>query len=708
MSSLLYFWNVLNSSAVRDNPDARLQHFKTFFAASSDNALPVTAPAWLTVALMGVCDVWSVIRKLAARSVAQAVDPLRVGGCATIRFMDFVSLAAKHSWFHTDGFLLLGIELWRDDNADALRVGDKILTAEEKVQFTLQLVIPFALHSMPSIREASRVLLKSLAKDSLIKKTLTACLLTSLKRALVDVCSSEADIEGSLALAMDFPDLHRVLLAAEAAKQMPLASHSAASVRQLFADFLSVDRKHGIREVEGLLGASLSEFLSGASACDWKRVETLLMAFNAQITGYCNSTRISRKNVEESHGAAACKLLCYFVEASAASVFEVRRMAQQIVPIYCQFLVRRHSAAFITNILMPSTNSQTRQKLVWYLMLKKVVAENSEAVEFRSIADDVNHAVSSLVRMELLCPIQRVIVSCYSSAHRCLATSSDWEVLLADATAAQTACRYAMDFALVSPNAPSAIHLWAAAVPSFVSEPHLQLIVIEAIRVAVLAEGTLRQQFQFSINKDLRAPCIMDGGDGVVEGFFWLHSAVPSLPLVAKSYTCHFANASMQRNQHVDPHQLNDSQLKKPEVPFESLKELFSSFIISPNIEPRIVIALYDLLLDAYAQGACTMVFAVKTIVSRLNMLHGFEWMAVAALMGQGDGVEVSRKKSSGNSFDDSDDDETVSGLNCKDEVTSVRRPLCRLAAAANSGAVRDELRRIGCSVEAVHFLTSV
>jgi hypothetical protein len=723
MANLLCHWEAVQSSA--NDADARLAAFRKFFL---DSSCPASSSGWLSLALRGVQDVWSVIRKLCVSSLVHQLQAIRASGSSAmpLRYMHLVQLAraSKKSWFCSDGFLLLTKEITMPcsgaggSSSNPLRMCDCILSEDERVQLTVTHVLELVTHEQLQVRKSAIETVALLCKEPLVDRIMISVVPSKLRQGL-SKDSSISTLEGLLELVLIFPSLHLSVMNSHVVDGLSLASHEAATVRQRFADFIA--KAHGdnidatIELLSPLLGCDDDEVLE-----NWKRVETLMMALQDQLTSVVRTRpgELSPPQLTKApaHSPQPQNVFPRLLQASTCSKFEIRRMGEQVIPLYCQYVIHREHPGLLVPLLLSASLKPVHERLCWFLMLRRVVATFVSATspalvrESKSVVSDIDAALLFHIDVKTPCisPITRIILSCYGPhTFRRLATQADWESVLEDTRATELACRYAPDFALVSPVAIFIVELWVRELCNEQAPPHIQLLLLEAIKNLIASVDSPHSLLMFTSRADLRAPCLLDGGDDVPEGFLWLHSMLPSLPKGKKLFECALISCDHEEGFTDDiaaigtndidvtfDHSINVSDsLSLPTLPLHVrvLHPLFDGLLRSKLVEPCVVTVMVSILTDLYRRGFVGLDSTLAWLVGRLDGCYGrSNWV--------GDVVSLTSPKSfqvthASNSFDDSDDDDemSVAGANSSSEIQHAKEFFRIVAESAFKCISREE-----------------
>ncbi|CUG93409.1 Hypothetical protein, putative [Bodo saltans] len=675
-------WKTIYETA--NNADARFVAFKNFFA---DPELP-NSSSWLGIGLQGVQDVWSVIRKFCVGSIANQFHKMMRSNDASmtipLRFMHFVQLsrAAKKSWFSADGLLLLTKELSK--SRDGRRLIDVILSESERVQLGMTHVLELVVHEQLQVRTCAIEVIAQLCEESAVMHTILSVVPFKIRCGLSGD-SPIAVMEGLLELVLFFPTLHASIMDAQRAVGLRLASHEAATVRQRFADFIAKAHGANIMTTIDLLFSPLGS--DAETTKQWMQVETLLMALQSQLTSiaYDNATELfPRRAVENSIDPES--VLLRLLRASACEKFEVRRMGEQVLPLYCQYLVHREPPKSIVPLLLSELLKGARERLCWFLMLRRVVSSFLQlvpayAISAKTVVEEIDAALMFHVNSEQfhVAPLVRIMLACYGPHFlRRLATQADWDSALTDPSSSSMASRYAPDFALLSSVSVFVVEHWVHKLIQKSTPSHEQLLLLEAIRNLIANGNTQHGLLLFTSRDDFRPPSLLDGGDDVPEGFTWLHGMLPNLPKRTKSYSCNIvgdrslevttANAELQELLDVSIN-VNPSDHQTLPLSVNKLYPLFDTLLMEPAVEPRVVTVLSSILADLYRRNAVELANIHRWVILRLDTLYGrASWVQSAA-------STCAPSKKASNSFDDSDEDDeaSVAGANASTELRQAR-----------------------------------
>lgn len=711
-SHLRQWWDQLHSPKLQADPDARLAFYKNFFATTNssltgDSKLSINSGPWIHIALRGVGDVWSVIRK---HSVAQLVATLRKvcsddreSGCRVLRFMTLTSMMKPSSnsipretivpWFRCDGFLQLIRELLKGGEQ---RLSDRLFSEAEQTSIHLNYVIPMAFHDQLAVRTLAVTIVKEHFVESFTSRSLLQSVLPATVRrflfALSD--SSDAQVEGSISLVLAVPPLHDWFVGQGESLVNGLAGHNAATVRQLCADVLSLPRKNGIQDTLGMLTKALA---SADEKSSWKKAETLLMALHAQLMGYCQ--QVDKMDLKESPDIASpttptqtkginiLNFLTTLLNATKSDQFEVRRMATQTVPLFCQYVVRRHNSGVVFDVVNNFHGESEVTKLVaWFTAVKYFVAQRQGRSD---VAADIEQTVRAFTVTHTIDPCAKIILRTYFEKH--LPNELEAWHLALESESRAFACRFAMDYAATSVAPTQIAALWVNIFRH--SESHTQLQLIEALRVALLPEGASRSLFAFAHRQDMKAPCLVDGGDDVPEAFHWLHckGSETRYPITIRR------KAMLPHHEHhLDP---NSSTIERNHDDSTALFHvvqgvLFHDILINDSLELKVVTAIFSLLLDFYRLKECDARFAIDCAIRRLDSRYP-RWECSSEPECNPQSVKLTT-----NSFDDSDtdesDEESVAGINRKVEIEKIREHLLYgLFPRAPSREVCNELAHV-------------
>lgn len=715
---LLAHWRVVQSCP--NDPDARLSAFKQFFSASVESCDAFVSDSWLSLALRGVADVWSVIRKLSVASIVQQLQQLRRLDHAApipLRFMHLVQLAraAKQSWFCADGFLLLIKELAKPlkiaNECSPLRLCDCILSEDERVQLAVTHILDFVTHEQLQVRMNAIETIALLREEPLVDRILLSVMPPRLRLGL-SMDAPVSTLEGLLELVLRYPSLHNFVMELQSIEGLPLASHEAATVRQSFADFVA--KAHG-EDVAATVGLLLP-LLGGSDEVIlemWARIETLLMSLQCQLRDiictharellHASSSKYKRDSPRPQN------VLPRLLQASTCSKFEIRRMGEQVVPLYCQYIAHREPPEALLPLLLSAALKPVHERLCWFLMQRRVVATfvQSTSPMFvltgKAVVSEIDAALVSQIdpNRSHIPPIVRIILTCYGPrTFRRLATQSDWESALRDPSSSELSIRYAPDFALVSPVAIFIVEHWVRELCNESVACHVQLLLLEAIKNLIASASSSHVMLLFSSRADFRAPSLLDGGDDIPEGFAWLHGMLPVLPRGTKLFDCELVGGADKTTTADDlkvvcceevaaslDHSINSSTDTSalPSLPLNVsvLNPLFQNLLVSKIVEPRVVSVLTTILVDLYRRDSIDLVCALRWLLGRLDSLYGrANWILQVVCLGS---PQHAGKKAQSNSFDDSDDEEetNVTGANVASEIQRVKDVFVVISAAA-------------------------
>jgi hypothetical protein len=687
VENALSHWKAIHENS--KNADARLAAYKSFFADPEIGG----SNSWLGLALLGVQDVWSVIRKLSVASLASQFRRMRQLNSnlkdLPLRFMHLVQLSrvAKKSWFAADGLLLLVRELSRPEVSEC-RLIDQVLCESERVQFTMTHVLELATHDQLHVRTSAIEVLVQLCQEPAVNDTIISIVPIKLRQNLT-LGSSISTIEGLLELVVFFPTLYGGVLESQRTAGLALASHEAATVRQRFADFIAKAHGVGIGTTVELL-FPLLERDSDISE-QWMRVETLLMTLQTQLTSVINQNAkelFFERLVDSSRDPES--VLLRLLRAAVSAKFEVRRMGEQVVPLYCQYLVHREPPTVIVPLLLSELLKHARERLCWFLMLRRVVSSFLQqlpmyTVTAKSVVGEIDKALMFHIGADQsrASPLVRIMLACYGPHYfRRLATQADWHCALSDASASSITSRYAPDFALLSSVSVFVAESWVLKLVQKTTPSYEQLLLLEAIRNLIAPANTQHGLLLFTSRDDFRPPSLLDGGDDVPDGFTWLHGMLPILPKRLKSYSCDVVGGLTVEDTagNAEPQEVldlsindnpSDSQLQSLPLSVQIFHPLFDSLLAEPTAEPRVVTVIFSILADLYYRRSVELTTTLRWMFRRLDTLYGRALWVQNAVASASTNKPASKQSS--NSFDDSDDDDEM-GVAGANTATEIRR----------------------------------
>eukprot|EP00796_Vickermania_ingenoplastis_P005171 gene5171-3719_t len=663
----------------------------------------------LAALAVGAVDPWSRIRKAAITAIETVLFTL----CETLpselrgHVQSFLNelpekyRTSKH-WYEKEGLLhllTLSINLW---------IIDKDFCSVVTHSITL---LSLCAAELP-VREAAATLLQKITSKE-------PDLLYSVEKQLFDHFESAGEDESEHAI----HSLEGHLIALEKLRStsvaefsddqlsalLKLGAHSAASVRLYVAEILRPPS-------ELLFGLILQEIVEGFSSrageCPlqkWKYYETIMMVLNNHLMYYLEVRCISfsrclthfRNPQLYSVRIVASEVVVSLLRGIDSKVFEMKRIATQVLPLFVQFYIRHvgsvnelcilyrslanHRDACTRGTLKELFDQHTLPLMWWYLAIFVTVRHNS----LRKLDKDVlcqnlklklytgilkSNAATAHIALMIMCTY--FPDWCSRAIFSEMLKDSSWRSILQ--RNGRKYIHFGIDFVrMMNQKGCETKHLipvWAESLNGLMT--HEQCIILTMIKDSLYPKEDARP-FSFAYDFTYKAPVMVDGGEDTTLGYTWLHSTYPTIdspPLfrilspvsVTKKHFAHLPEG-------------NNYLL--------ALRPVFDTLYTSSGTEPPVLQKIRELMIfilkDTVGDNWCSWI--LHAVFTRLNSLSP-SWK---------DNEENKDKVDEKNYDDWDDDDDDCVGFSAVEEKERAA-VICKVLLAKRpsySGEFAEELR---------------
>ena len=510
--TLRRYWETLFTADLQASPDRRKEFFTQFFV---DDSLNKQSDFWLDIALLGVTDSWSHIRRIAIREIVQSTK--------VIVRVERLQCPLVAPWFHLEGLLSLLAELQL--------AGLTCIYSENSVlSLALRFVLPCVVHTQLPVRDAAvRAAVTIAAKMESFSMFLRSFVSQKLEESTMLTSSTAYTLEGVLSLAL----AARCESSVKPACLTRLIGNDSSTVRQHVAVVLSR---------EEAVGTLVQRLLGNQDSTNWESSETLLMAIGTKLQECLeqfaeikpsDSIETQRRDIfETSQMGCFVRLAAHL---SQSRQFEVQRMAKQVMPLYTQFAVR-NAGISVETIDWPD---ECFGLLAWLLTIARFTGApfciptkllQSTRPDCLVILFTYHHHDFERLAVEDQSPA--VLLEAWAQILKSSGLLDD-ERFLPD---------FCSRFAVVEQLLPLVIATLGSSTRS-----HTQCHLLEALRVSCLETGAPHKLLQFAWDVDRAPPTNKDGGDAVPRGIHWLKHALTAAPVshVVRGLDCADSFASI-------------------------------------------------------------------------------------------------------------------------------------------------------------------
>lgn len=616
-----------------NDPNSRLTAFtelqQQIMGGSSSAAADTTFSYHekLTLLSIGVLDPWSRIRGAAIKAISKLVSSHQPNISHTDNSEEACSIGVQSElleflesfikkfdrigkWYEKEGTikLLSALGVWSGDDAFSEKVTNNV-------------ALPSLHASELPVREAASVLLAEIAKRhaelmSSVKCKLFAYLqLQSLQSKPSDIHSLEGHLL-ALGKIESIPSIVE-LQEDELAVLVKLSAHAAASVRMYVAEILRPPSEFLFGFItEEAIKLSMEEHVER----QWEFYETVMMMLNNHLMYYLTHRCISfSRSLSYFSNFKALNLqvvsqqiIIALLRGIDSSVFEMNRIATQVLPHFVQFFIRHVGSvqalcdlyhALKKNCPVSLRNNKslsdvfdqhTLPLMWWYLAIFVVVRRNPlRQLEQKALRKNLKLKLyrNTLRTNPATARIVFMIMSTYFSEWCAediveeMLRPEAWKSILE--RNARKYIHFGVDFVLMMNHLGRDItHLvpvWADGLRNLMS--HEQCIVLTMIKDALQPRSNA-YFFSFAYDFTFKAPVMVDGGEDTTLGYTWLLSSFPTvdhLPLL-KTLS---PNAPARRSFSLEP---TDTSLS-------CLKGIFFTLYTSSGTEPSVLEKIQDLMI---------------------------------------------------------------------------------------------------------------
>jgi hypothetical protein len=609
------------ASNPNSSPDERRRRFSQFFREPPQP----TDAAWRNLAVHAVCDPWSTIRKEAVKGCSVA---LRSADTAAIDALLERCIAAVSTppvqWYVSEGALLLLTALPPQSGA----AWDAAHTA---------LVVPCCAHQQLPVRTlAGRLVARAAAADGAALGALMAQLLSNPE----DECATM----GALELALLVPKVLIPRLLDDAATTERLASHGDAAVRQLMASALCAATETLAQQL-----ARVAPMVTNSDVSRWPIIETGLMALQSSVVAAITDTSAT---FEQPSGGDA--LLRSVAQHALSAQFELRRVAEQLLPSLVQLLVRAAASAEDFALIVACSDALKQDALAEHVAWYGAIRSTLQA--------SVPWLSAAVRGMQFTTAVSRVITAVYMSADGGIDAAVQQDTF-------SDVAKYLLDWSRARPSefvASSAFALFADVLADPDTELHVQCILLTIIHELCAAAPSPARKFGFVDREDFSPPALVDGGDNVQSGTAWLRQSQRPAVADAASYPAAVPATVAQR----------------------LLSISLSPLLTTRSTELRVVALARRVVVGFATAAVVPPALVAEATLRRLDAVVP-DWRHEGAAASGG------AAPSAGGWDDSSDDDEGVAGVSLGDEVVAAKAVIEQLHFRDASPFVLEAIARL-------------